>query len=101
MKIEVLYFEGCPNHRPALDLVRAVVNDLGLNAEVNEVEIESVEDATRLEFLGSPTIRVNGRDIEPSRRGDASYALSCRRYGESGIPPRELLVGAFVEESSR
>lgn len=92
MKIDVLYFEGCPNHEPALDLVRAVVRELGVDAVLNEIEIRSPEDVTRLAFLGSPTIRVNGQDIEPARRGDENYAMSCRRYGDSGVPPRELLI---------
>lgn len=101
MKIDVLYFEGCPHHEPALEMVRTVVNDLGLTAELIQVEIKSPDDVDRLEFLGSPTIRVNGQDIEPSRRGDRNFAMSCRRYGDSGVPPRDLLESAFSEEHPR
>ena len=101
MKIDVLYFKGCPNHEPALALVRTVVGDLGLNAELNEVEIKDLDDVDRFGFLGSPTIRVNSQDIEPSRRGDRNFAMSCRRYGNSGVPPRDLLVSALTEEHSR
>ena len=101
MKIDVLYFEGCPHHEPALDLVRTVVNELGLSAELNEVEIKCPDDVDRLGFLGSPTIRVNGQDIEPSRRGDRNFAMSCRRYGDSGVPPRDLLDRALAEEDPR
>ena len=95
MQIDVLYFDGCPNHEPALDLVRAVLEELGVDAALNEVEIKSLDDVSRLEFLGSPTIRVDGLDIEPSRRNDVNYAMSCRRYGSSGVPPRELLIDAL------
>lgn len=100
MKIEVLYFEGCPHHAPALDLVRTVVDDLGVDAAVNEIEIKTPDDVSRLEFLGSPTIRVDGRDIEPSRRSDANYAMSCRRYGDAGVPSRQLLVDALSSGGS-
>lgn len=101
MKIDVLYFEGCPNHQPALDLVRTVVNDLGLRAELNEVEVKSPDDVDRFGFLGSPTIRVNGQDIEPSRRRDRNFAMSCRRYGDGGVPLRDLLERALSEEHPR
>jgi hypothetical protein len=101
VKIDVLYFSGCPHYEPALELVRAVVSDLGLTAEVNEVQIQSPDDVDRLGFLGSPTIHVDGQDIEPSRREDRNFSMSCRRYGDSGVPPREMLERALAERFSR
>lgn len=95
MEIDVLYFKGCPHHEPALDLVRTVVDDLGVDAVLNEIEVKTPDDVRRLAFLGSPSIRVNGQDIEPSRRDDDNYAMSCRRYGDTGVPSRELLVDAL------
>ncbi|MGE0827677.1 MAG: thioredoxin family protein [Candidatus Binatia bacterium] len=92
MNIQVLYFEGCPNHAPTVALVREVVADLDLNAHVEEVQVTTQTEAERLRFLGSPTVQVNGVDIEPSAREQTNYALSCRMYNGSGIPPRELLV---------
>jgi hypothetical protein len=95
MRVEVLFFDGCPNHEPTLELARRVVADLGLEAEIREVPVESPEDAEAHHFLGSPSVRVNGRDIEPGAESRTSYALSCRMYGDGGVPPREWLVAAL------
>ena len=96
MNIQVLYFEGCPNHEPTVSLVREVVAGLDLSAQVEEIEVTTQTDAERLRFLGSPTVQVNGVDMEPSARERTNYALSCRMYNGSGIPPRELLVAALT-----
>ncbi len=45
--IEVLYFAGCPNHRPVVSLAREVVAELGLVADIREVEVTSTEEAER------------------------------------------------------
>lgn len=95
MTIEVLHFAGCPNHAPTVKLVREVVRTLGLSHEVCEVEVAGPEEAEALRFPGSPTVRVDGRDIEPGAGDQTAFALSCRMYGTSGVPPRDLLVAAF------
>lgn len=97
--IEVLYFSGCPNHEPTVALAREVVRELGLEAELREVPVETAEEAEALRFVGSPTVRVNGRDIEPEARKVQEFALSCRMYGSAGVPPKELLVAALLEAS--
>ena len=97
MTIEVLYFEGCPNHQPTVQLVQEVVDTLGLSLEVSEVEVAGHEEAETLRFLGSPSVRVNGRDIEPGADDRTGFALSCRVYGAAGVPPRDLLVAALRE----
>ena len=95
MKIEVFYFDGCPNFEPTLSLVRSVVSDLGLEADVELVKVKDVEDATRLRFFGSPTVQVDGVDVEPGAREGSDYAYGCRVYGRSGTPPRELIEEAL------
>ena len=95
IRIDVLFFDGCPNHEPTVELARRVVADLGVQAEVNEIPVESAEDAETHRFLGSPSVRVDGRDIEPGAEERSSYALSCRMYGDSGVPPRDWLVTAL------
>jgi hypothetical protein len=97
--IEILYFDGCPNHEPTVDLAREVVSELGLDAEIREVPVETPEEAEALRFVGSPSVRVNGHDIEPAAREQTAFALSCRMYGDAGVPPKELLVEALREES--
>jgi hypothetical protein len=95
MNIEVLYFSGCPNHEPTVDLVRDVVATLNLSLEVREVEVVGPEQADALRFIGSPSVRVDGIDIEPSARDCTEYSLSCRLYGRAGVPPRALLIAAL------
>ncbi|SRR5712691_3560160 len=96
MRIEVLYFDGCPNHAPTVERVKQIAGDLGLQIGVEEMNVTSVDEAQRLRFLGSPTVRVNGIDIEPSAQGRTNYGLSCRVYsGLSGLPPDDLIVAAL------
>jgi phosphoglycerate dehydrogenase-like enzyme len=100
MKVQVLYFSGCPNHERTARLAREVAQALGLSVAVEEVEVADAEDATRLRFLGSPSVHVNGVDIEPSARSSTAYAFACRTYNGEGVPPRELLVAALANSRS-
>jgi len=99
MKIEVLYIEGCPNHRPAVDLVTSAFQELGISGPVVEVPILSVEEARALGFLGSPSIRIDGADVEPEVEGLSQFSYSCRTYTEqgklSGIPSQDLIRRAI------
>lgn len=96
MKINVLYFEGCPNHRPAVELVEAVAAELNTKAEISEVPVEDAAAAERLRFFGSPSIQIDGVDIDPAKKGRSDYAFSCRIYGQTGLPPRQMLVDAML-----
>src|SRR5262245_12364636 len=100
MKVEVLYFTGCPNHDATVGLVHEVARELGLRVTVKELEVTSAEDAARVRFLGSPSVHVNGIDIEPSARSSTGYAFACRTYGDLRVPPRELLVAALKEAAT-
>jgi len=101
VRADVLYFPGCPNHRPTVDLVREILAELEVESVVREIEVRTLDEARRLRFLGSPTVRVDGVDIEPDRRRDEAFAMVCRVYGGSGRPPtgvpsRELVVSALT-----
>lgn len=96
-RIEIFYSADCPNHEPTVKLAREVLGELGLEAEVVEVAVETQADAETQRFVGSPSVRVNGRDIEPEAEDRTDFALSCRIYGTGGVPPRELLVEALRE----
>ena len=63
--VEILYFDGCPNHKPALALVERVSRELGIKPEVRLVNVPDQATAVRLRFLGSPTVRVGGTDVDP------------------------------------
>jgi hypothetical protein len=85
-RVEILYFEGCPNHEPARALVERLARQLRLAPEIELVEVADREAAVALRFLGSPTVRVNGRDVEPGADERRDFAFSCRIYrGERGV----------------
>lgn len=102
-RVEILYFEGCPNHEPALALVERVAAALGVEPEIELVEVPDTESAARHRFLGSPTVRVNGRDVEPGAEERRDFAFSCRIYrGESGVAeqPQESWVHDALLEAA-
>lgn len=101
MKVEILYFAGCPHREATVERTLEVLSALGAKAEVTEVEVRDGADAARLRFPGSPTIRIEGVDIEPGAEARPADALSCRLYGGSGTPPRELLAAAIGEGAAR
>lgn len=79
MHVELLFWDGCPSHPRALADLRTAMADLGLDPSTVEVrEIDTHEQATRERFAGSPTIRIDGVDIQPT--GDEPYGLACRVY---------------------
>jgi Domain of unknown function (DUF2703) len=95
MKIEILYLSGCPNHQQALERVQKVLASEGMEAELREILVNSQEQAAQLDFPGSPTIRVNGEDIEQSK--DSHVGLTCRLYtNQSGVPSEESLRTAVL-----
>jgi glycerol dehydrogenase-like iron-containing ADH family enzyme len=96
MKIEVLYFEGCPNYLPALNRLKAILRQAGLPTEVSEIEVRDESVAKRLQFFGSPTIRVNGFDIESDSRDVQDTGFACRRYA-GGLPLEEMIRAALRE----
>jgi hypothetical protein len=103
-RVEILYFEGCPNHDQARALVEKIAAELGVQPEIELVNVPDADTATRLRFLGSPTVRVNGVDVEPGaeRRGDVVF--SCRVYrdehGFSGQPEEGWIRAALAEATA-
>jgi len=78
VRVSFLYYEECPSHDLALERLREVMAEEGLQGEVEILKVETEDQARRLRFVGSPTIRVDGKDIDPP--GGSHYALSCRAY---------------------
>lgn len=100
MKVEVLYVAECPSHPHAVKLVRDVLTSESVTAEIHEVLVSDERMANELRFLGSPSIRINGRDVVGESRVPESFALSCRLYSGSnhaGLPPTEMIHRAVVE----
>lgn len=99
MKIEVLYLAECPFHPAAVDLVRKVLTTEGITVDVHEVLIIDGQMAKDLKFCGSPTIRVNGRDVAPESPQAQTFALSCRLFQgskQAGLPPAEMIHHAVL-----
>ncbi len=78
--VEVLYVEHCPNFPAALALVKRVAAELGVEAEVRATMISDQAAAERARFVGSPTVRVDGRDVDPEGEQAGEYTLECRLY---------------------
>jgi copper chaperone CopZ len=104
MKIEVLYFDGCPNHKPAVERVTAVLQEEGITTPVSEVRVSDHAAAQALGFLGSPSIRVDGLDVEPTARSSREYGMICRTYlvegRRVGLPSHETIRDALREARS-
>ena len=103
-RVEILYFDGCPNHKPAHELVEQVAAELGLQTEIELVEVADADSATRLRFLGSPSVRVEGSDVEPGADERSDFVLSCRVYrserGLVGQPEADWIRSALREASA-
>jgi hypothetical protein len=79
MKVELLWWEGCPSHPEALEDLERVLREEGVGAEVELVEVESDEQAHRERFPGSPTVRLDGEDAIAPTEGEP-FSLTCRVY---------------------
>jgi hypothetical protein len=77
--IEVLYVQGCPNYPGTLALVQRVRDQLAIDAELRSTLIGDQAAAERARFPGSPTVRVDGRDVQPGEP-PAEHTLACRLY---------------------
>jgi hypothetical protein len=80
MRIELLWWDGCPSHPEALDDLQAVLREEGLDPDgVIRREVTSDDQAARERFPGSPTIRIDGHDAVPAPDGEP-FSLTCRVY---------------------
>ena len=99
MRVELLWWEGCPSHPETRADLQEALAEQGIDAEVEMVEVETDEEARRERFPGSPTIRIDGEDIFPCPDGEP-YSLTCRVYRlrdgrTSPTPDREDLLEAI------
>ena len=101
--LEVLYFDGCPGHERLLPVLRELAGERGLL--LSERRIASAAEAERARFLGSPSVRVNGLDVEPGADERTDFGLQCRLYrcvdGQSDVPPRRWITQALQQSVRR
>jgi len=99
VQIELLYFQGCPSAEPFVPRLRELLAETGITEPLRLRRVESVHDAERERFLGSPTLRVNGRDVEPGATERNDFGLKCRLYrtpsGTAGTPPEDWVRRAL------
>jgi hypothetical protein len=94
MLIEILYVPGCCNHMPTIDRVKDILCAERMELPVIEVVVSEEADARALKFPGSPTVRVDGVDVEPSQ---AAFGFACRLYADgTGLPSKEALRRAIA-----
>ena len=74
-KLELLFSPGCGAIEGTVAMVNETLRELDLAAEVSEIMVDNEQKARELKFLGSPSIRVNGRDIEPGAERRQDYGL--------------------------
>ena len=98
MKVELLYWDGCPSHAEALALLEEVMAAKGVEATVELREITSKAEAVEERLPGSPTIRVDGRDID-SVGANPRPALTCRLYYLPGGKVSPVLSREALEEA--
>ncbi len=99
MNIELLYFDGCPTYSPAHEALKQALSEEGIDAQIQLLAVNTDEEAQRMQFPGSPTIRVNGRDLFPAQEPQDG-GLGCRIYltpvGLRGTPTKEMLREALL-----
>ena len=91
IRIELLYFDGCPSYKRVWSDLLDVIVEERFDATVRLVNVDGLEKADRLQFAGSPTIRVNGHDLEGC---SGPGVMACRVYlenGNQGWPSKKLL----------
>ena len=97
VQVRVLYFEGCPNHAPTVRRIRAVAERLNVSIELNQIEVTPDDDPHRLGFRGSPTVQINGIDLDPAARGRDNCGFGCRMYGGAGVPDEAMMEAALTD----
>jgi hypothetical protein len=105
-RVELLYWRDCPSWERALDDLRAAMAEAGLDPEeVAAIEVETEAEAEKRAFPGSPTIRVDGVDVDPAAAGEPP-ALACRVYRRrdgrvSPLPDPDSLRDALARTVAR
>jgi len=99
IKVELLYFDGCPSWQSGLQNLHSALEANGLDVSVELVQVMDNDDAARRKFLGSPSFRVNSIDLWNEERD--TYSLSCRVYvtpeGTKGSPTVLMLQDAIYQ----
>jgi len=80
MKVELLYTDLCPHYKEALHILQDILKEIGSGKPITMTRIRTEKDANEHRFSGSPTVRINGKDVDPKFRDNGTYGLRCRVY---------------------
>jgi hypothetical protein len=103
VNVELLYFDGCPNHEALVPRLVGLLHSVQVPVSLELRRIPDEAAAQRARFLGSPTVRVDGRDVEPGAEQRDDFGLKCRLYrlptGLRGAPLDEWVLNALSRAS--
>ncbi|MBT7152446.1 MAG: hypothetical protein HN945_08320 [Deltaproteobacteria bacterium] len=74
--VKVYSLDGCADTPSTVELIKETAKEMALTIVFSQVQISSSEDVERYKFPGSPTVRINGEDIEPAMRDADNFGLS-------------------------
>jgi hypothetical protein len=104
-RVEVLYVRGCPHYPAVLAQVERVCAELGVEVELRTTLVGDHQAAERARFPGSPTVRVDGRDVDPAAGAPRAPSLACRLYrhehGLAGQPAEGWVRDALLAAAGR
>ena len=101
MRIELLHTPHCPNAAPARELLESILRERGIPDRIEEIVVGTLDEAIQWRFLGSPSIRIDGVDVDPTSTQIKGPALSCRLYEGGGGPSRTVLEAALGAKGAR
>jgi uncharacterized protein YndB with AHSA1/START domain len=101
-RVEILYCDDCPHYAGVVRQVRDLLEREGIRVDVDLWRVTDDDDARAARFLGSPTVRVDGRDVEPGAERRDDFGIKCRLYptveGVQPVPPEEWIVNAVRQD---
>lgn len=103
VRIELLYFDGCPSYEALLLKLQDALEREGIVEEIELRQVATLDAAEAEHFLGSPTLRIDGEDIDRSAAARSDYGMKCRIYrsaeGVGGVPPEQWITDALQRHS--
>lgn len=100
VRVEILARRDCASRELAISLVDDAIFATGVPARVELIDVVTEDQARRRRFLGSPTVRVDGRDVDPLAEGRSDYSLATRIYrterGLAGGPDGSWIRAALL-----
>lgn len=102
INIRLMHVPGCHSWKDAIGVLEEAMAVIGIKATISVNVIETDEDAVQFKFVGSPSIRINGEDVDTLPKKVSQYkAASCRPYFYEGrsydYPPKEMIISALLK----